>query len=181
MPRLFTALEIPPAIATTLALLQGGLNPARWIDRENYHITLRFIGDIDCHTADEVAETLSKVERRPLKLKICGLDAFGGRRPRSLFARIEPSEALVELQRENERMLQRLGLPLEGRKFVPHITLARFRNASSRDVANYLAFRGGFSTPEFEVGRFVLYSAKASTGGGPYVVEHSYQLAARQN
>ena len=52
MPRLFTALEIPRNAAMSLSLLRGGLPGARWIDVENYHITLRFIGDVDgssCH------------------------------------------------------------------------------------------------------------------------------------
>ena len=47
MPRLFTALEIPPDIADRLSSLRGGLSNARWITPENYHVTLRFIGDID--------------------------------------------------------------------------------------------------------------------------------------
>ena len=46
MPRLFTGLEIPPDIATELSMLRGGLSGARWIDVENYHLTLRFIGFI---------------------------------------------------------------------------------------------------------------------------------------
>ena len=54
MPRLFTALEVPREAALSLSLLRGGLPGARWMRGENYHITLRFIGDIDCHTADEL-------------------------------------------------------------------------------------------------------------------------------
>ena len=62
MPRLFTALEIPSSIAFQLSLLRGGLPGARWIDPENYHITLRFIGDIDPRTADEVGRALMRVD-----------------------------------------------------------------------------------------------------------------------
>ena len=54
MPRLFTGLEIPSEIAAELASLRGGLSGARWIDVENYHMTLRFIGDIDSATARDV-------------------------------------------------------------------------------------------------------------------------------
>ena len=53
MPRLFSAIEIPPSIADRLTLLRAGLTGARWIDPENYHLTLRFIGDVDGHTARE--------------------------------------------------------------------------------------------------------------------------------
>ena len=47
MPRLFTGVELPPDIGQALASLRGGLPGARWIDPENYHLTLRFIGDVD--------------------------------------------------------------------------------------------------------------------------------------
>src|SRR5580704_14355970 len=63
MPRLFTALELPSDVAAALALTRGGLFGARWIGPENYHITLRFIGDIDARLADEVADALDDVSR----------------------------------------------------------------------------------------------------------------------
>ena len=56
MPRLFTGLEVPHQVGLALSLKRGGLVGARWIDPENYHITLRFIGDVDHHTASEVAD-----------------------------------------------------------------------------------------------------------------------------
>lgn len=178
MPRLFTAVEIPPVIAMQLSLLRGGLHGARWIDAENYHLTLRFIGDIDDRTADEVADALDRVARRPFTVALSGLDCFSGRGPHSLFARAEPSPALVELQAEHERIIQRLGLPPEGRRFTPHVTLARLRGTSAAEVASWLAMRGDVRLPPFEVSRFVLLSSRASTGGGPYLVEEAYPLAA---
>ena len=51
MPRLFTGLELPGAVAGQLALMRGGVAGARWLEPEDYHITLRFIGDIDARTA----------------------------------------------------------------------------------------------------------------------------------
>ncbi len=178
MPRLFTALEVPGDIAFQLSLMRGGLNGARWIEQENYHITLRFIGDIDGPTADEVVYRLGKVTRNALKLRIKGLDVFGGNRPRALFARIEMTNELQELQAEQERIMQRLGLRPEGRKFTPHVTLARLKGTKSHEAAHYLSTRGGFHTPDFQVGRFVLYSSRGSMGGGPYLVEEAYDLAA---
>ena len=72
--------------------------------------------------------------------------------------------------------MQRIGLEPEGRKYTPHVTLARLRDSSSRQVAEYLAARGYFRTSPFRVSRFVLFSSRASVGGGPYVVEASYPL-----
>ena len=55
MPRLFTGVEVPPSIGQSLAMMRGGLPGARWIDPENYHLTLRFIGDLDDALAGEIA------------------------------------------------------------------------------------------------------------------------------
>ena len=178
MPRLFTALEIPANVAFSLSLLRGGLPGARWVDPANYHITLRFIGDIDEPTADEIADALGRVDRRGFDVSLDGLGAFGSRKPHSVYARVKASAALRDLQAEHERIVQRIGLEPERRRFTPHVTLARFKSASEPDVAAYLALRGDFRTAPFPVGRFVLLSSRASKGGGPYVMEEAYPLAA---
>jgi RNA 2',3'-cyclic 3'-phosphodiesterase len=180
MIRLFTGLEIPPDLADALALLRGGLPGARWIDAENYHLTLRFIGDIDDALAHEVAMMLGQVRRPCFDLRLGSLMAFGGRKPRALVASVEQSLPLTELQAEQERLLQRLGLEPEGRKFTPHVTLARLRDSSSRQVADYLAANGLFRSRGFPVSQFVLFSSRSSVGGGPYVVEATYPLLAHE-
>ncbi|MCP3474733.1 RNA 2',3'-cyclic phosphodiesterase [Bradyrhizobium sp. CCGUVB1N3] len=178
MPRLFTGLEIPAEVGQTLSNLRGGLPGARWIDPENYHVTLRFIGDIDGVSANEIASLLFRVDRKPFEVKLQGLTSFGGRKPRAVVATIAPSKPLMELQAELERMMQRIGLDPEGRKFIPHVTLARLHDASDQDVADYLSLRGYFPSKAFMAERFVLFSSRASTGGGPYVVEDAYELCA---
>lgn len=180
MPRLFTAIEIPREIGERLAMLKGGLPGARWIDRENYHLTLRFVGDIDMHVAEEIAHELARVRRRPFPVRIESLGSLGTRKPHAVVARVAPSPALAELQAEQERIFQRIGLSAEQRKYTPHVTLARLRGAAPRDIAEYLSARGGFTAGPFEVDRFVLYSSKASTGGGPYIVEEAYPLSLPQ-
>ena len=178
MPRLFTGIEIPSGVALALDMLRGGLPGARWIDRENYHITLRFIGDVDDRVAQEVAHVLGRVERPAFDLHIDGLASFGGRKPRAVVASVAPEQALFDLQAEQERLMRRIGLEPEPRKYTPHVTLARLRTSTSVDVADYLAARGYFRTAPFRVDEYVLFSARASTGGGPYVVEASYPLTA---
>jgi 2'-5' RNA ligase len=177
MPRLFTGLEIPRELSESLSLLRGGLPGARWIDPENYHLTLRFIGDVDDDVAREVAWLLGKVRRKDFELRLDGLSAFGGRKPRAIVASVAPSPAVMELQAEHERLMRRIGLEPEGRKYTPHVTLARLRDVSSRDVADYLAAHP-YRSAQFRATRFALYSARDSVGGGPYVVEAEYPLAA---
>lgn len=177
MPRLFTGVEIPSEIGQALSSLRGGLPGARWIDPENYHLTLRFIGDVDDAVAHEVESLLGRVKRGAFDLHLDGLTSFGGRKPRAVVANVVAERALMDVQAEQERLMQRIGLEPEGRKYTPHVTLARLRESSSRDVAEYLAARGFFRTSAFKVSRFVLFSSRASTGGGPYIVEASYPLS----
>ncbi|MBZ6075668.1 RNA 2',3'-cyclic phosphodiesterase [Microvirga puerhi] len=177
MPRLFTGLEIPPEIGRTLSTYRGGLPGARWIDPENYHITLRFIGDVDDRTAQDLFSVLGERRQRdPITVTIEGLDSFGGGRPRAVFARATATEALSDLQSEQERLVRRVGLPPEKRKFTPHVTLARLRDASALAVADYFAARAPFQKLTFTAPRFVLFSSRDSVGGGPYVVEAAYPL-----
>jgi 2'-5' RNA ligase len=159
-------------------MLRGGLPGARWIDPENYHLTLRFIGDVDDMVAQEVALMLGRVKRDAFDLYLEGLMSFGGRKPRAVVASVAQAQALLDVQAEHERLMQRIGLEPEGRKYSPHVTLARLRDSSSHAVAEYLSARGYFRTPAFRVSRFVLFSSRASVGGGPYVVEASYPLNA---
>lgn len=178
MPRLFTALEIPAEIIVALSSLRGGLAGARWIDDENFHITLRFFGDVEDHVAGEIAGQLRQIRRPDFELSLDGLGMFGNRRPHAVWARVTSAPALRELYSDLERRMQQIGLEAERRKFTPHVTLARLRGTTPPDVATYLALRDGFCTSSFPVGRFVLLSARASRGGGPYVVEDAFPLAA---
>ena len=178
MLRLFTGLEIPADVGQSLSMLRGGLPGARWIDPENYHVTLRFIGDVDDTIAHEVASMLGRVRRAAFELRVEDLVSFGGRKPRAIVATLGPAKELMELQAEHERLMQRVGLEPEGRKYTPHVTLARLRDSSSRHVADFLSTHQPFRSTPFRISRFVLYSARASVGGGPYVVEAAYPLAA---
>jgi RNA 2',3'-cyclic 3'-phosphodiesterase len=176
MPRLFTGLEIPSDLALELSMLRGGISGARWIEAENYHLTLRFIGDIDDSTAREIDATLETIRRPPFTVTIEELGSFGGAKPRVLVARAKPAPPLVELQAQQERLMRRIGIAPEPRKFTPHVTLARLRAASCAGVAEYLSARGYFFSRRFEAKHFVLFSSRASIGGGPYVVEAAYPL-----
>ena len=176
MPRLFTGLQIPPSIAAQLALLQGGIDRARWIAPEDYHITLRFIGDVEETTARQVEEALERIALPAFSLRLSGLGWFGGGRPHSVHALVEPNAALEALQGAHERACREAGLEPERRKFTPHVTIARCRGARLAEVRDFVAAHGLFAAGPFAVDDFVLFSARPSRGGGPYVVEQSWPL-----
>lgn len=174
MPRLFTGIEIPQEAVFRLAMMRAGLSGASWIDPENYHITLRFGGDMPDAQANAFADALDDVHFDSFDLELSGLGSFGSNKPRAIWAGIKPSRALETLQRAHERAARRAGLPSEPRNFVPHVTLARLRNTRPHAVAEYLSRHGGFFSTPFTVTRFVLLSSRPNVGGGPYVVEEGY-------
>jgi 2'-5' RNA ligase len=176
MPRLFAGLELSDEVRDQLARLKTPLPGAKWVDPANYHITLRFAGDISPMAAREFASSLDAIDADSFTLRVAGLGAFGGNAPTSLWAGIEPNPALEALQRATERAARTAGLAPEGRNFKPHITLARLKHTGPDILARVLQRHGGFNSDPYFVGRFVLFSARPQTGGGPYVVEHAYAL-----
>ena len=78
LPRLFTGLELPETLVSQLAVARGGVIGARWLEPEDYHITLRFVGDIDARTAHDIAETLGDIRRPKPHVRFDGLSWFGG-------------------------------------------------------------------------------------------------------
>jgi 2'-5' RNA ligase len=176
MPRLFTAIEIPEATRLRLSLFRAPIAGAKWVQPEDMHITLRFAGDIDGYTADELADLLADVSMPPFSVCIAGGGAFGGRDPRVLWAGVTASPPLDGLYRANERAARAAGLEPDPRDFRPHITLARMRRARQSEVARFLAENGDLRMEPFLVTRFVLLSAKPGSGGGPYAVEAAYPL-----
>jgi RNA 2',3'-cyclic 3'-phosphodiesterase len=159
-----------------LALARGGVVGARWLEPEDYHVTLRFIGDVDARAAHDIAETLGDIHRSKTPIRFEGLSWFGGDKPRAIVARVKADPALMDLQAEQERRLRRVGLDPETRKYTPHVTLARLRGVAQTAVADYFAARGVLLAESFLAERFVLFSARDGSGGGPYLVEAAYPL-----
>ena len=176
MLRLFAAIEIPLTHRTRLALVEAPLPGAKWIDREDLHLTLRFAGDIDNRVASDFADFLAGIDIAPFPVRITGLGAFGGHEPRSIHAEVDGGERLEALHRATDRAARSAGIAAEPRAYKPHISLARLRGVSPETVAHFLGSRGRFDLEPFTVDRFVLFSARPKVGGGPYVVEETFGL-----
>jgi 2'-5' RNA ligase len=170
MPRLFTGLEVPEAVVGQLALMRGGVVGARWLEPDDYHITLRFVGDVAVDVARDIDEILGDIHRPKAAICFEGLSWFGGYKPRAIVAKVKAEPALMDLQAEQERRLRRIGIEPERRKYTPHVTLARLRGAGQAAIASYLAERGALVADAFTAERFVLYSAREGSGGGPLLI-----------
>jgi len=176
MPRLFAALEIPHDAVLSLSLLRGGLPGARWVDEADYHLTLRFFGDVAGPMADEIVQALDRLAGQSFSLRLKGIDVFTPKKPHLLYAGVEACPALETLQADMERISRKLGLKPGKKSFTPHVTIARLKQVRLDDLVKYLSSRGNFTTNDFAVTRFVLMSAKELVGGGPYVVEEHWPL-----
>lgn len=177
MLRLFTGIELPGSLRAELAKLRAPLPGAKWVEPENLHLTLRFAGDIENHIAADFADALESIDVPPFEIRLEGLGAFGGNDPRVLWAGVEAGPELEALARANERAARSAGLAPESRAWKPHVTLARLRYAKVENVARFLQRNGAWRSAPFVVERFVLYSARPQSGGGPYVVEQDFPMA----
>ena len=137
MLRLFVGIGFPPELKLRLSLLCSGVPGAKWVDPGNFHLTLRFIGEIGEDVAADVDDALSRLRARGFTLQIAGIGVFGGDKPRSLWAGVERSPELGGLRDKIEQALIRVGLPPEPRKFAPHVTLARLRNPPLYELRDF--------------------------------------------
>jgi 2'-5' RNA ligase len=176
MMRLFVAIGLPDTVAVSLEMIQSGVPGARWQTREQMHLTLRFIGEVDGRDAASIDDALSLIAAPPLTLQLKGVGEFGGKNPRALWAGIAANEALLHLQRKIETALQRAGREAEPRKFTPHVTLARLRATQRGRLMDYLVDHALYTSAPFEVGEFILYSSHLSPNGSLYRAERSYAL-----
>lgn len=174
--RLFVALPIPRKVAQSIMLIQGGVPGARWQTAEQLHITLRFIGEVDGREAAMLDDALAGIEAPAFDLQLHGVGQFGNKQPHALWAGSRKSEALEHLQRKVDTAIRRVGQPQDAHKFTPHVTVARLRNPENRKMIAWLAAHGLFTSPEFRVDAFHLYSSRLTSDGSVYAVEREYPL-----
>lgn len=166
--RLFIALPVPDRVGQALLDTQEGISGARWQDAENFHITLRFVGEVDRHTTADLETALESVDFAPFPLAIAGVGHFAGKhRANAIWARIEPSPALDELQMRVEMACRRAGLAPQTRRFVPHVTLARL-NAGSGPIDAWLQAHGTLALGPWTVDHFALFESNLTPNGPIY-------------
>lgn len=177
MYRLFAGLSLPDIVADALTQLQSGVEGARWLPAENFHLTLQFIGETDRHGLAECADALAGVRAQAFELTLSGAGFFGAQKPRALWVG-GTSPALVHLQSKVATALDRAGHPGERRKFAPHVTIGYAKGVSREKAAHFAAMHSLFSCGPFSVGEFHLYRSHPGNEGAHYEILESYPLFA---
>ncbi len=182
MPRLFVAVDLPAQIKMQLVDLGFGIPGARWLSADQLHLTLCFIGQVEGAVFQDIRQALARVRSPGFNLRLKGVGHFPPRKtPRLLWAGIEASEALVRLRNRVQATLVRQGLTPEGRKYTPHITLARLNKAPAAKIGRFLAGNNLFASKPFAVAEFQLFSSRLTPKGAIHAVEASYPLFSRND
>lgn len=177
MYRLFVAIELPEWVKAELSGLSFGLPNANWVPDEQLHLTLRFIGEVDKVQFEEIAQALTEVQLDPFDLVLEGIGTFPPRgTPRVLWVGVEKSEPLLQLRHRVDSALGQAGVPPEGRKFSPHITLARLKDAPMSRLGPFLTGHALFKLEPFEIEEFHLFSSQLTSKGAIHTLEETYSL-----
>ncbi|MGA3304431.1 MAG: RNA 2',3'-cyclic phosphodiesterase [Stellaceae bacterium] len=173
MLRLFVGIGLPPEQKLALSLIASGLPEAKWVDPGNYHLTLRFIGEVGESVASDADAALAGIRARRFSLALAGVGHFG---TRMLWAGIEKNPELMQLQAKIETALIRAGLEPEGRRYAPHVSLARLIGAPGPKLTGYLSRHALFRAAPFAVDRFALVASYLTKAGPIYEDQAEYEL-----
>lgn len=178
--RCFLALPLPEDVQDALEALQDRLPSGRAVEPGNMHLTLAFLGERGAEELDELDVELQSLRQPAFMVELRGLGTFGERSPRVLHAEVAPNEALDALHSAVAGAVRRAGLPMERRRFRPHVTLARYNRPLRPDaqdrLAAFLQANGDFRLPPFEAAEVALYRSILHRDGASYEALARYPL-----
>ncbi len=182
MIRAFIALTLPPRLKKALAQYQERMRTAvpgvKWVERENLHLTLRFLGEIDDDQAAAIPTTLTALARNtaPITTGLNGIGFFpDARRPRVVFAGLTTETALIELAARLEKALKPLGFAPTA-MFNAHVTLARFKAPPATVALNLPPLPD--TAENFTLSELTLFKSTLEPWGPVYTPLYNAKLSA---
>ena len=171
--RLFIGIGLPASCRTTLGSLDPHLKGLRWLNEDQLHLTLSFIGNVGPEGQDRLREALLAVRVPPFFLPVCGLGAFKARgRPSVLWAGVGKGHPhLFTLHRRIQDAVLHAGLEADLKPFHPHITIGRATDVSQESLQPFLRRYTDTEFGLFEVTGFELYSSLLTPEGATHFVE----------
>ena len=169
--RSFIALPIPKDTADELGDVaakmsyQDKSNAVRWVDQQNYHITLAFLGEQEEQDLEHLIETLDEqITQNEFLATLNHLSPFPESKPKLIAAMVDKNHALLDLQQQTVSALRRVGMLIDKRKFNPHITLGRFRHSRNQ----YSGAIPALGSIELVAEELVLYESILGASGAHY-------------
>jgi 2'-5' RNA ligase len=155
--------------------MMEGIQNARWQNEEQLHVTLRFIGEVDRHAAEDVAVALGAVRAAPFEICLSSVGTFlrGGKG--TLWAGLTPPDALKSLHKKIDQACLRAGIAADTRAYHPHITLARIGRETG-PLEPFLERWAALSSQAFPVDSIRLYESHLSSDGASYTTVAGYAL-----
>jgi 2'-5' RNA ligase len=175
MHRLFVAIRPPSHIRARLLDAMHGVSNARWQDEDQLHLTVRFIGEVDRHRAEDVAASLGSIHHRTFTIALNGIGRFDRRGKGALWAGVSPHDQLRMLHNKVDQACLRVGIEPDTRAYMPHITLARL-SADSGPIDALVTASGGLTSDPFRVDAFYLYESDLTPSGPIYSIVERYPL-----
>jgi len=186
--RLFLAAPIPDDLRLKIAGIQDELRPnarqVKWVEPENLHLTLKFLGATDAEQVGGLAACAEAVAARiaPMELVLAGLGAFpNARRPHTVWIGLQAGqEPLAELAEALEEALAReCGVPREERRFGGHLTIGRVKSPEPQPrLTTALAEGGDRAIGGYRLDAFDLYQSELRPTGPLYTLLHRFALTA---
>lgn len=173
MIRLFVGIELPETVKDQLLSFAGGLAGASWRTRERLHITLRFIGNVDEQTAEDIAQELRYMRFPAFHLRCKELGCFDiGGTPHHLWAGLDNTKVLQELHDKIDTAVKRAGGGNQSSfKFTPHVTLAKLNGTSMQEVYEFIAAHNLYPSDSFLAESVTLFASRARENGeGKYYI-----------
>lgn len=176
--RTFVAVELSSAVRAEAARLVDLLRPvggdARWVEPQNMHLTLKFLGDVREEAIADVCRVVTKAaaDFQPFDIKLGSAGAFPDlRRPRTLWIGItQGQQELVRLQSAVERALAKRGFPKENRDFFPHLTIGRIRESGPQmgELGQRIQTHADFAAGGSTIRDVVVFASHLSSSGPTY-------------
>jgi 2'-5' RNA ligase len=176
--RLFIAIELPDDLRMLLEGMRTDIPGSRWVPLEQIHLTLAFLGQVDDATLGLLTAALATIEAPGFNLCFSGTGCFPDRRrPRVLWVGLEPESLLNSLASLVREAVLACNISLEERPFSPHITLARLKFPSPREVGAFLDQPRKRELPPVSVRKFTLFQSLLTSRGAVHTPVQTFALS----
>lgn len=177
MHRLFVAIRPPARVREELLQMMHGVSAVRWQEEDQLHLTLRFIGEVDRHRAEDVAAVLGSIHHPRFAIALNGIGSFEKRGKGVLWAGVTPQDELKKLHKKVDQACLGVGVHPDTRAYFPHITIGKL-GRSTGPIDALMQTSGGFRGEPFEVDSFLLYESDLTPSGPIYTIIARYALDA---